>query len=285
MVKKVLILGKDGMLGKELTSVFTSDTSYTTVAWNRNDLDVSNFILLTNKITNLKPDYIINTVAYNNVDLCEEDVEFEKALVLNKQVPKILAELSKSIGAILIHFSTDYVFGDTKKLEGGYNEEAVPSPHCRYGLSKFFGEEEIKLIADSYYIIRLSRLFGNAGSVSGKKSFFEAMITLSDSKKELQVVDDEISCFTYVVDLASVTKYIIDSKKSFGVYHVINQGSASWYDALSVLFIFLGKKTYLQRVQGRSFLRKASRPQYSVLENTKIPQLRHYQEALKECYL
>ncbi len=283
MKKRVLIFGGTGMLGQELFSLYIDDASYGVLAPPHAEVDFTDKEKLLQYIADFNPKYIINAAAYNAVDACEDDdVEYQKALFLNKEIPQLLASASKKIGAVLVHFSTDYVFGKNMKEEGGFSENTQPQPDCRYGQSKYEGEEAVKEIGGSFYIIRLSRLFGRPAIGSGKKSFFEIMLQLSKVKSELQAVDDEISCFTYAPDLAVATKQLLESSSPYGVYHFINEGEVSWFSGLQELFASGAIHTPLIGVRGSSFKRKAKRPKYSALANTKRPKLRSYKEAAKD---
>ncbi len=300
--KTVLIVGSLGMLGQELVRVFSSDENFVVTAWDKEDLDITNFPLLKEKIQVLKPAILINAVAYNAVDRCETDEEeFKKALLLNRDVPGCLAELSATLGFLLVHYSTDYVFDGAleknKKETGccgggccgarsgqiGYNEEALPNPISRYGESKYAGERVVREKATNYYLIRLSKLFGKvAQGPEAKKSFFAVMLEQGAEKSEVQVVDDEKSCFTYAPDLALATKELVLSESAFDTYHLVNDGAATWYEAVLDLYRLAGKDTKVVPVAGDTFPRAAKRPSCSVLLNTKRPKMRHYTAALKE---
>lgn len=300
--KKVLILGSLGMLGQELTRVFSDDEKYLATAWDREDIDVTDFVVLEKRLQEMKPDVVVNAVAYNAVDRCEEDnMEFQKALKLNRDVPGRLAELSGSLGFLLVHYSTDYVFDGAleknKAMTGccgggccgaganevGYDETSLPNPLSRYGESKYAGERAVREKAKQYYLIRLSKLFGNPGkSAEAKRSFFAVMLEQAEVKKELSAVDDEKGSFVYAPDLALATKELVESGDEFGTYHLINEGSATWYEAVQELYRLAKKEVSVVPVTSDAFPRPARRPNVSTLLNTKRPKLRHYTEALKE---
>lgn len=300
--KKILILGSLGMLGQELTRVYSRDEQYEVTAWDREDIDVTDFVVLEKRLRELQPAAVINAVAYNAVDRCEtDDAEYAKALTLNHDVPKKLAELSAAMGFVLVHYSTDYVFDgaleENKATTGccgggccgaganqvGYDESSLPNPLSRYGESKYAGERVLREKAKQYYLIRLSKLFGNPGqSAEAKRSFFSVMLEQTDQKKEVQVVDAEKSCFTYAPDLAMATKELIESESEFGTYHLVNEGAATWYEAVQELYRLAKKETLVIAVSSETFPRPAKRPQCSVLLNTKQPKLRQYTEALEE---
>ncbi len=305
MTQKVVILGGLGMLGQALVDLFTHDPNYEVVAWDKDDVDVTNFVELREKLVAVKPSIILNCVAYNAVDLAEEnDEEFGKALLLNRDVPGELATIANDLGATLIHYSSDYVFDGVFEektgggcgsssccggnchgggVEKGYGENAFPNPLSRYAESKAAGEQAVMMNAKQYYVIRLSKLFGKPGvSPAAKKSFFDVMLGAGKTKEEVQVVDSETSCFTYAPDLAMATKDLIEDGDEYGVYHLPNTGGVTWYEAVLELYRQAGLSTKVVPVTPDAFPRPAKRPTFSVLINTKRPPLRRYEVALAE---
>ncbi|MDD5071537.1 MAG: dTDP-4-dehydrorhamnose reductase [Patescibacteria group bacterium] len=281
---EILILGAKGNLGGQLVKIFKADEKYEVVAWDREEIDITDKELVFKKIKELKPDIIINAAAYNAVDRCEEEEEFALAKKINAEAVGYLAEVCLETGAVLVHYSSDYVFAGDKKE--GYREDDEPNPINRYGETKLGGEEEI--ISKSgkglkYYLIRTSKLFGPKAQSEGvKPSFFDLMLDLAKKKKELDVVDEEVSCFTYTPDLARATKKLAESEKGYGVYHLTNIGRATWYEAAVELFKILGKEIKLNPVRGDKFPRAAKRPACSALINTKFDMQRTWEEALRE---
>ncbi|MEF3692427.1 MAG: SDR family oxidoreductase [Candidatus Moraniibacteriota bacterium] len=305
-MQKILILGKRGMLGQELVKTF-SDENFDLIAWDKEDLDVSDFKNLREKIKNQKPEAVINAVAYNAVDKCEEDKkEFEIAKKINGYFPGELAKICKELDATLIHYSTDYVFGaempEIPEPQGctgscagcalhfdyepeiGFDEEARPAPVNKYGESKLLGEEEIKKAGGKFYIIRLSKLFGRPAGIEGaKRSFFDVMLELGKKNKTVKAVDEETSCFTYAPDLARKTREIFEAQKEFGIYHISNGEPCTWYDAAEELYLQAGlEEVKVEPVTGEEFPRPAQRPYFSVLLNKKLNPLRSYKDALNE---
>lgn len=278
----ILILGGRGMLGQELVRVFQARTLASVVGWDRDTIDVTDFATLETKIRALLPSIIINAVAYNAVDLCEtSEAEYKKAALLNTEVPKRLAQLASAVDAKFVHYSTDYVFDGTKEV--GYREEAKPKPLSRYGLTKWEGEQAVLATAEEHFVIRLSKLFGHAASsADGKQSFFEKMLALSEGKTEVSVVDGERSCFTYAPDLAEATRTLLEDGAAGGVYHLANEGAATWYQAACELFALVKPDIAVRAVPPEAFPRPAKRPAYSELLNTKRPALRDYRVALRE---
>lgn len=280
--KKVLILGAKGMLGKELVKVFYKDGNYDVQAWDKENLDLLNKKSVKENITLAKPDLLINCVAFNNVDAAEENEDaFALAKELNGEVPGFLAELAKTLDATFVQYVTDYIFDGEK---GEYTEDDKTSPISNYGISKVMGEENVKAVGDKFYLIRISKLFGDPGiSEDAKKSFFSVMLNLAKDKDELKVVDDEMSCFTYVADLAEATKKLFEEGYEHGIYHLVNEGPVTWYGGVLKLFEIAGiKNVKVSPVGADEFPRPAKRASSTVLVNTKFPKLRNYEEAVKE---
>lgn len=304
-MRKVLIIGVKGMLGQELVKTFKNDKDYKVIAWDREDLDITSEVAVNKKIKIISPEIIINCAAYTAVDKCEEKKEFIIAKKINSLAPGYLAKIAKKLKATLIHYSTDHVFNgkDTEIEEPkgcahsclactlhkefipqiGYFENSKPKPINKYGKTKLLGEQEIQKNTNEYYIIRTSKLFGIPAMAKGaKRSFFDVMLELGKKNKSVDVVDEEISCFTYAPDLAKKTKEIIDSKKPFGIYHVTNSGACTWHDAALELYKIKKLRTRIIPIASKDLKRPAKRPTNSTLLNTKLNPMRSWKEALKE---
>ena len=279
--KKVLILGAKGMLGQALSQVFRM-AGYVVVAWDIDDIDLTDSEATLAKISALAPAVIINAAAYNAVDACEtDDEEYRKALILNRDVPGYLARSAREHGVVFVHYSTDYVFDGT--VEAGYSEDAIPNPISRYGTSKYEGEKAVLAAGGIAFLIRLSKLFGEpARSETAKRSFFEVMLAKGKTESRVEVVDDETSCFTYAPDLALATRELIEAAPAPGIYHLPNEGSATWFQAALELFRRAGLEVEVSPVTSAGYVRPARRPHASVLINTKRPKQRLYTEALSE---
>lgn len=293
------------MLGQELVRFFKSDKDYEVTAWDKSEIDITDNKQLEKSIFKLKPEIIINAAAYNAVDRCEKDKdEYASAKKINGIVPKNLAKISRQLDAVFIQYSSDYIFNGIPEIpeptgcggacamchlhegfvpEIGFDEDAIPDPIQKYGKTKLMGEIAVQKNCENFYIIRTSKLFGKpAKSKDAKKSFFDTMLEIGKKQKEIRVVDEETSLFTYTPDLAKKTKEIIEAKKPFGIYHVANQGACTWYEAVVELYKMAKMKTKVVPVGSKEFSRPAKRPYVSTLLNTKLNPLRNYKLALRE---
>jgi dTDP-4-dehydrorhamnose reductase len=300
-MKKILILGSTGNLGGQLVKEFSNLSDYQVLAYNYKEVNLLEPNLIVSKIKKIKPDIIINAIGYNAVDKCEEiEEEFEVAYKINVRAVKYLAQVALVTNSILVQMSSDYVFGgnicqennDSReeflkiKEVGGFTENAKRCPINKYGQTKMLGEDEVLKLSDKklkYYIIRTSKPFGPQGtSPSAKESFFDQILKMVPGKKEISVVNEELSCFTYTPDLARQIREILEDSREFGIYHIRNSEPAIWCEAASELFKLKKISIKIKPVLSESFPRPAKRPKYSVLANTKLPPLRSWKEALKE---
>ncbi|TKF69488.1 dTDP-4-dehydrorhamnose reductase [Vibrio sp. F13] len=237
---KILISGCNGQLGLSLTKQLVDYKDISVVALDRNEFDVTNRDLVFKEVFNYKPDVIINTAAYTNVDKAEE--EKSKAYLVNRDGPKNLADISQEQGITLIHVSTDYVFDGDKKE--AYIESDVANPQGIYGLSKLDGENEILKSCDKSIIVRTAWVFGEYGS-----NFFKTMLKLSEKKESISVVDDQIGGPTYSGDLAKALIQIAiksvehESDVKYGIYHFSGFPYVSWYDFSKEIFLELRNKS------------------------------------------
>lgn len=281
---KILVLGANGNLGTSLVPKLIETNKYEVVPFTRRDCNVMDLKDLKEKIEKVSPDVIINTVAYNKVDACENDLkEQELAIALNMRLPKNLALICEERNIKLIHFSTNYVFSGEKETYTEFDEAA---PVNFYGLSKLLGEEAVKEHMDlglDAAIVRVSNIYGTKGTgVSSKPNFFETMLKLSADRDELSVVDDELCCFTYIDDISDNLIKHMDSPDFMGIYHFANSGIASWYDACRLFFEYMGINIKLNPVSGDDFKRPAKRPHSACMVTQRLKPMRDYKAALKE---
>lgn len=273
---KILILGAKGLLGGALRNIFKDEE---VVAYDREELDVTDFAALRLEIAKIKPEAIINCVAWNDVDGAEKNPA--GARLLNCEVVAELAGIAKTSGIAFVTYSTDVVF-DGEKITG-YREDDAPRPINEYGRSKRAGEEAVEKIGGHYYIIRTSRLYGPLPeSAAAKQSFVFLMIGLAKKNPELRVVNEEPGALTNVADLAAGTKQLIEEKYPYGIYHLTNSGHGTWYEYAREIFAILRQSVKLIPVTRAEFPRPAPSPKASILLNTKFPPLRDWRVALKE---
>lgn len=271
------------MLGGALAEVFRGEEIF---LWDLEDIDITSREMVFKKIGELKPEIIINAAAYNAVDKCEEPEGFAQAKKVNGEGPGYLAEIAKELGAIFVHYSSDYVFGGDEKKEG-YREDDTPSPVNKYGEAKLLGEQRVEEKGEKYYILRTCKLFGKPGaSETAKKSFVDLMLQLASERNKLEVVNEEYASPTYAPDLAGRTKEIIAGGYPYGIYHVTNSDACTWYGFAKEIFESETTSSRFQPeiipVTSDKFPRPARRPKFSILLNTKLPKMRSWREALRE---
>ena len=268
-----MLLGKSGMLGSRFVEYFGQVDGGELYAFDSKELDVCDFGLVREKVENLRPDFVINCAAYTAVD--EAESHEDEAFRINADAAGHLAKCCKEVGATLIHFSTDYVFDGENP--GGYDEAGITSPINVYGASKLKGEQMIAESMEKFYIIRTSWLFGPGG-----KNFVDTMLELAKSRNELSVVSDQIGSPTYTVDLC---KAVMENflQLPFGIYHLTNSGTTSWYGFAKKIFELKGVSIKLNETDSTAFVRPAARPHCSVLKSTKFDfNMRNWEEALED---
>lgn len=285
----VLVTGANGQLGNEMRIVargsgdnfiFTDVVGDDTIKLDIADAEtVSKFV----KENDVKA--IVNCAAYTNVEKAEDDVEF--AEVLNAGAVRNLAEAAKANDALLVHVSTDYVFGGSLGNTPRGEEEPV-NPTGVYGLTKLHGEEAIRETGCRYVIIRTAWLYSEFG-----KNFVKTMLSLTAIKPELKVVFDQVGTPTYALDLARVIIKILNDFKDTPdlkeTYHFSNEGVCSWYDFTKMIAEYVGNDDCdIQPCHSGEFPSKVVRPSYSVLDKTKIKKalgitIPYWTDSLKTC--
>ncbi len=271
---RFLIIGHKGTLGTAFTKLLPTEQIITV---DRDSLDITNKQQIEAFFAKHRPEIVINCAAYTNVDGAE--AEYESAYMINANAVGYLSEACNNIKARLIHYSTGMVFPGTN--QNGYNEDSETNPVNKYGETKLAGEKLIQNTAQNYYIIRTEWLYGKPASGTAKKSFVELMIELGKSGKVRGVVD-EIGKPTWTNDLAKATLELLRDDNPSGVYHLTNEGEASRLDWATAIYKIKNMAVEIEPVSGSSFPRPANRPEFELLNNTKLPQLRSWQEALIE---
>ena len=284
-MEKIALIGVDGQLGTDIDSHFKKKGIEPIGLVGFKDIDVCSYEASKSVLKKIKPDIVINTAAYNDVDRCED--EALPAFKVNAVGVKNLALICREIDVPLMHFSTDYIFDGEK--DSPYVEDDPPGPLSLYGISKLAGEHVIRYILDKYYIVRLSGLYGHTGCVGkGNTNFVESVIKLADEKEEIKVVNDQILTPTSTLDVSEKLFELIQTGK-YGVYHMTNTGSCSWYKFAREISRLMKLNTRIMPITTDLFGAKARRPRYSVLDNFNLRKIgltdmENWKDALK-CYI
>lgn len=253
---KMLVTGANGQLAKEIIKLSILNSFHVT-AKSKEELDITDFAAVFNTLSSIKPDIVINCAAYNDVDAAQTD--WQRAFLVNGIGVKHLSISCGENNVILVHFSTDYVFGGFKNEP--YTIADRPNPVSKYGQSKLLGEELLKSHLDKYFLIRTSWVFGE-----GRFSFPKKLIEWAYKNKRLKIVDDQISSPSYAVDVANAVIDIIKTG-NYGLYHVTNSGSCSRYLWAKFILDKINWNGELESAKSRDFPTTAKRPGYSVLDN------------------
>ena len=279
----ILITGANGQLGNCIRNAagHTKDNYiFTDVA----ELDITDAETVAKAVKDHDIKVIVNCAAYTNVDKAEIDHEF--AELLNAKAVRNLADALKVNDGILIHVSTDYVFGGSLGNTPRTEEEPT-NPTGVYGLTKLHGEEQIAESGVKALILRTAWLYSEYG-----KNFVKTMLGLTSSKPELKVVFDQVGTPTYAQDLADTIVDIIENNKmdgNEGIYHYSNEGVCSWYDFTKTIAEIAGNnKCDIKPCHSDEFPSPVTRPSYSVLDKTKIKntfdiKIPYWTDSLKKC--
>lgn len=287
----ILVTGANGQLGNEIrivtrnsnhnyvfTDVVETEGNVTTI------LDITDVEAVKAIVKDFDVSVIINCAAYTNVDAAEDNQTLAEKL--NAEAPAILANVMSEKGGLLVHISTDYVFGGDP-----YNtpcrEDQKGTPTGVYGATKLRGEELIKASGCKYLILRTAWLYSEFG-----KNFVKTMLNLTSTKPQLNVVFDQVGTPTYAYDLAKVIIDIVESDKyegHEGIYHFSNEGVCSWYDFTKMIASMAGNTDCdIQPCHSDEFPSKVVRPSYSVLDKTKIKstfgiKIPYWTDSLRKC--
>ena len=283
---KILIIGGTGQVARALGSVFGANA----IISGRRDFDLSKPELLEKKLDELKPTLVLNAAAYTQVDKAES--ESDLAFLVNAEAPKVIADWCAKNQAILIHYSTDYVYpGNGSKP---WREDDVIGPLNVYGASKAKGDRYISDSGCQHLIFRTSWVYDSHG-----KNFLNTILRLGQEKETLKIVSDQIGAPTFAGDLALATVKAYQSairaaKFPSGIYHLCNEGETSWYEFANTIVSGaqnLGFKLKLKEIlpiPSEEYPTPAKRPKNSRLEMTKLKNtfnitMPSWQDALKRC--
>ena len=279
---KVLITGADGQLGTDLCRVLRN---VEVIPCTQNDIEITDTNSVKVVFTRHRPEVVINTAAYVRVDDCE--TEQDKAFAINTMGARNIAVACQGTGARLVQISTDYVFGGEPETRSTpYTEFDTPIPCSVYGKSKLAGEEMVRQLCSRHFIVRISGLFGTAGSLGKGGNFVETMIKMARQRDELRVVKDQVFSPTYSKDLAWKIGQLIQTEY-YGIFHITNSGTCSWYEFTREIMNAAGLKTPVVPITSDQYPQKARRPYYSVLGNYHLhllgmDDMRPWQDALRD---
>ena len=279
-MKKVLLIGADGMLGGELKERL--EKIYDVVPTTIETLDICDENAVVTKAENEKPYFIINCAAFTNVDGCETN--YELANKVNGLALANIAKAAKTVDATLIHISTDYVFPGNLDVEKCYTEEMTPAPVTAYGKTKLLGEQNAAK-AEKYYILRTAWLYGLGG-----KNFVKTMLKLAKDRDEISVVCDQHGSPTSTTTLCKIIEQIMEKEPEYGIYHSTNEGFTTWADFTKKIFELAGVTTKVKPITSEEYKamypQSSDRPQNSKLSKEKLHNIgiypENYEDALKE---
>ena len=284
-VQTILLIGANGQLGTDIARVLVGNKKYRLIPLTHTDIEVSDRSRVKEVIHTFRPDIIINTAAYHNVEEAEDNAQ--KAFEVNCIALQYLSQFCNELNTTLVFISTDYVFGIDEAKKTPYNERDCPGPVNMYGVSKLAGEYVIQQNCSRYFILRTSGLFGRSGpSGKGGKNFVETMISLAQQNRTIRAVDDQVASPTYTVDLARQIIVFLETD-AYGLYHASASGSCSWYEFARQIFSYIGMDVHIEAVDSSVFPTKAKRPKYSALDNYKLRKnklsvMRHWTEGLRD---
>jgi dTDP-4-dehydrorhamnose reductase len=265
--ERYVVIGATGQLGSDLVRTFDRPGELTPLS--TRDLDILDPVATRSTLAALRPTCVLNTAAYNLVDRAEEDGR--SAFALNAEAVGSLADVCQSIGARLVHFSTDYVFDGAKRTP--YLETDPPRPLSVYGESKLAGERLALERCERAIVFRVCGLFGLAGFLGkGKGNFVETMLRFGREGRPLRVVSDQVLCPSYTLDLARKVWAVLP-KATHPVYHLTNAGQTSWYDFARRSLELAGVAADLTPVTAAEYGARARRPAYSVLAHANLAAL------------
>ncbi|HEV3238661.1 MAG TPA: dTDP-4-dehydrorhamnose reductase [Gemmataceae bacterium] len=275
---KYAVIGAKGQLGHDLVARLPGEVTALTHA----EADLTKSEALSEKLAQLNPDIVINCAAYNFVDRAES--EQAAAFAVNAWGVRDLAKICAVQNRVLVHFSTDYVFGLDGNRRLPYSETDAPGPLSVYGINKLAGEYAVRSICPRHFVIRTCGLYGVWGSGGKGGNFVETMLRVAGQGKPLRVVNDQICTPTYTVDLAEATIGLLKTGQ-YGLYHLTNSDCCSWFEFAQAIFEMEGIKADLNPIPSSDYPTAAQRPSYSVLaakafEARGFAQLRPWRTAL-----
>ncbi len=261
---KVAVIGANGQLGTDLCRVLAAQ-KFSVVPLTHRDVDVSDSAQVDRVLSSIHADVVISTAAFHKVEECEKQPA--QSFAVNAVGPRNLALACRPKNAVLVHFSTDYVFDGAQRRP--YTESDLPRPLNVYGVSKLAGEHMLGLTWDRCFVIRTCGLYGVAGSAGKGGNFVETMLKKASEGAPIRVVDDQVLTPTFTGHLAEAVSQLIRTE-AYGLYHVSEEGQCSWYEFARKIFELEKLPVNLKPVSSREFASPVQRPAYSVLSKQKL---------------
>lgn len=267
MPKRVVVFGSGGQLGIELVREFESRGCRVTPL-DRAEVDITDFAKVEQTVAGLDPDVVVNAAAYNQVDVAE--TEPQAAYLVNGLGVRNLAVACRQMDALLVQFSTDYVFDGTAQRP--YVETDMPHPLGAYAVSKLAGELYAQAYLERPLIIRTCGVFGPGGWNTARGNFIELMLRLAESGQLIRVVEDHIATPTYAPALAARTAELV-ARSERGLFHIGGGTGISWFDFARLIFRLAGLEPELRATNERQYRTAARRPKYAALSNGRMEAL------------
>jgi dTDP-4-dehydrorhamnose reductase len=276
---RAVVVGSGGQLGRELVALLGAELAW---AGDRAEVDVTDESAVGALVARLEPDVVFNATAWNRVDAAEAEVA--AAFAVNAFAPHFLARAARDAGALLVHYSTDYVFDGTATTP--YREDDPPRPLGVYGASKLAGEHLVAAAGGEHLVVRTSGVFGRGGSEQKGGSFVERILAKARTEEPLRVVADQVFAPTFAPDLARASIALVRSGAR-GLFHVTNAGSCSWHDLAVAALLAARLDVPVEPISKDALRVPARRPAYSVLDGSRylergLPPLRCWRDTLPE---
>ena len=274
---KIAVLGAAGQLGRDLVPQLPGEV----VSLSRDDIDLAQPGTALAVLEAIRPDWVVNCAAYNFVDKAESEPHV--AFAVNAWGVRALALVCDTIGARLVHFSTDYVFGQDTTRALPWSEAEAPGPISVYGLSKLTGEQFVQMTNPQHLVIRTCGLYGVWGTGGKGGNFVETMLRVAGQGKPLRVVSDQRCTPSFTADVAAATVQLMEAEAT-GLHHLTNGGDCSWFEFARTIFSLSGMTVDLTAIPSKEYPTPAKRPSFSVLDCSRLIRsgivMRNWQEAL-----
>ena len=255
-MKKVIITGANGQLGRAVNQQYADSGEYELINTDVGELDITNIDKVMEFVRDVKPYAIVNCAAYTAVDACEKEEDL--AFRINAIGPRNLSIAATETGARMMHVSTDYVFDG--KGTRPYLETDPTGPQGAYGRTKLAGENFVREFSNRHYIIRTAWLYGDG------KNFVKTMLRLSETNDKVRVVMDQVGSPTSADELAKAIAYLLPTE-NYGLFHGTCEGDCSWAQFTEEIFRLAGRNTIVEAITSEEYAAAAKRPAYSILEN------------------